>query len=197
MSDEEADRLARVRAQLADVRASGVLGRSDPLSRLLAYLAERPDGSGPAREIEIAQEVFGRTELFDVSQDASVRVYMHRLRTKLDSFYAAAEPGSDRLVIPRGEYRLLLQSGAAAPAPFPEAMPPVEAAAQVEPPRPDRRVVIGGIVAGLVAAAGAGGFLFGRHLETALPEIAANPSWAPMLASPRPTFASSSTWPSA
>ena len=92
-------------AQVARVRESGILARSHGLSRLFDYLADA-DRKGPGlRESDVAQDVFGR----DLTQsgDASVRVYVHRLRRKLDDFYAGS--GADqahRLVIPLGEYRL-------------------------------------------------------------------------------------------
>ena len=97
--------------QAARIRTSDALGRSRPMQRLFDFLvACSGDGTTP-REVDIAVEVFDRTEAFDVSQDASVRVYMHRLRQKLDDFYAGEgrrEPF--RLVIPRGDYRLALQT---------------------------------------------------------------------------------------
>jgi len=94
-----------LQAQVARIRESGILGRSHGLSRLFDYLAAAdPKGHG-LRESDVAQDVFGRD--LTLSGDASVRVYVHRLRRKLDDFYAGA--GADqahRLVIPLGEYRL-------------------------------------------------------------------------------------------
>ena len=90
---------------MARVRESGVLGRSHGLSRLLDYLADPARDGRILREADVAADVFGRE--LDLSGDASVRVYVHRLRRKLDDFYAG--PGSsepNRLVIPVGEYRL-------------------------------------------------------------------------------------------
>jgi hypothetical protein len=92
-------------AQVARVRESGILGRSHGLSRLFDYLADPERGGRTLREADVAQDVFGRE--LDLSGDASVRVYVHRLRKKLEEFYAG--PGSSephRLVIPVGEYRL-------------------------------------------------------------------------------------------
>ena len=90
---------------MARVRESGVLGRSHGLSRLFDYLADPARDGRILREADVAADVFGRE--LDLSGDASVRVYVHRLRRKLDDFYAG--PGSsepNRLVIPVGEYRL-------------------------------------------------------------------------------------------
>jgi len=102
MSGQRSEALA---AQVARVRESGILGRSHGLSRLFDYLADPARGGRTLREADVAQDVFGRG--MDLSGDASVRVYVHRLRKKLEAFYAgpgAAEP--HRLTIPVGEYRL-------------------------------------------------------------------------------------------
>src|SRR6185437_11560934 len=92
------------------LRARQALGRSDGLNRLFDYLAERGAEGARPKEFEVAAAVFGRTSAFDGSQDASVRVAVHRLRRKLDEFYAG--PGRDepvRLCIPKGEYRMVAE----------------------------------------------------------------------------------------
>jgi hypothetical protein len=97
------------------IRASGLLGRSGQLSRLFDYLVECSVLGKSPKEIDIAVEALGRGEEFDVTQDAVVRVYVHKLRRRLDEFYAG--PGSadaQRIVIARGEYRLSLESNEAA-----------------------------------------------------------------------------------
>lgn len=103
-------------AQVSRVRDSGLLGRSQSLARLFDFLAEARRQGRSLREFDVAQEVFGRGS--DLSGDASVRVYIHRLRKKLIDFYAgpgSAEP--EKLVIPLGEYRLDLQDIREAPEP--------------------------------------------------------------------------------
>ena len=113
-----------------------MLGRSDGLNRLFDYLAERAAEGARPKEFEVAAAVFGRTSAFDGSQDASVRVAVHRLRRKLDDFYAG--PGRDepvRLAIPKGEYRMVAE-------PRPEA----EIAAAPATPRPWRIYAIAAIV---------------------------------------------------
>ena len=82
------------------------LGRTGPLVSLFDFLVERAADDHIPKEIEIAHEVFGRSTDFETAQDASVRVYIHRLRRKLDEFYAGST--GPRLLIPRGEYRLSL-----------------------------------------------------------------------------------------
>ena len=94
--------------QAERLRSSGALGRSAPIQKLFDYLLQRSlEGDAP-KEIEVAEAVFGRRVGFDVSLDSTVRVYVHRLRRKLDEYYAG--PGRDepvRLAIPKGEYRLV------------------------------------------------------------------------------------------
>jgi hypothetical protein len=86
------------------VQSSGVLGEAR-LRALFDYLASRALDGQPPKEIAIAIDVFGKTPEFDVSQDALVRVYIHKLRKAL---------AGTELLIPRGEYRLKL-AGLAAP----------------------------------------------------------------------------------
>jgi hypothetical protein len=71
------------------------------------YLAEKSLAGQSPKEIAIAMEVFGKSPDFDVSQDALVRVYIHKLRKALDEYYASpSNAGNTELHIPRGEYRL-------------------------------------------------------------------------------------------
>lgn len=97
---EEVDRL-RI------LKVPGVSGR---LRELFDFLVERGEQSEPATQDEIALAVFGQEETD--SDDATVRVYVHRLRKKLDDFYsgeaekAEGEKGRARLAIPAGIYVL-------------------------------------------------------------------------------------------
>ena len=91
------------------------MGRSDVLLKLFEFLLAGSRIGAPPKEIEIGIAVFGKTADFDMAQDAAVRVYVHRLRKKLDEFYAG--PGKDqpqRLSIPKGEYRIIVEPLAAA-----------------------------------------------------------------------------------
>lgn len=100
---------ARFDVELAYVRASGVLGRPGRLSRLFDYLAGRAEQAISPKESEIAHHVFVQQGDHVAADDAVVRVYMHRLRKKLDALYD--RDGLTRpqyLRIPRGEYRLVL-----------------------------------------------------------------------------------------
>jgi hypothetical protein len=102
------------------LRARQALGRSDGLNRLFDYLVETSAKGARPKEFEVAAAVFGRSSAFDGAQDASVRVAVHRLRKKLDEFYAG--DGRDepvRLSVPKGEYRVVaveVEPAAAAPA---------------------------------------------------------------------------------
>jgi hypothetical protein len=99
-----------VDSHAARIRASGILGRSELLQRLFDFLIDCAHSGRVPKEIEIAIDGFGKDARFDASQDALVRVYVHKLRRKLEEFYAG--PGrnaEERLVIPRGEYRLAIE----------------------------------------------------------------------------------------
>lgn len=143
-------------AQVAKVRESGVLGRSDALARLFDYLADKAATDQPVREADIAVDVFGRE--IDVAGDASVRVYVHRLRKKLDDFYGEELP---RLTLPVGEYRLALMEA-----------PPVEVAPR---PWPWRRIVAG-VVAVVLIAAGVWAWRV-TTLDREISRAAATPLW--------------------
>jgi hypothetical protein len=92
------------------VLASNALGKTRSYERLFRYLLEASiDGRVP-KEIEIAVDVFGKQPDFDVGKDALVRVYIHKLRQKLEGFYRAqSQPGSMRLTIPKGQYRIAIE----------------------------------------------------------------------------------------
>jgi len=95
---------------LADeVRASGILGRADTLPRLFEYLLQHSSAGHAPKEVEIAHHVFNKDERFDVTTDSVVRVYVHKLRRKLDDHYARF-PDRPRLIIPKGEYRLVVEA---------------------------------------------------------------------------------------
>ncbi len=99
----------------ARLRARQALGRSDGLNRLFDYLVETSIAGARPKEFEVAAAVFGRSSAFDGAQDASVRVAVHRLRKKLDEFYAGdGRDDAVRLGVPKGEYRVVAQASPAA-----------------------------------------------------------------------------------
>jgi hypothetical protein len=104
---------AELKALCQRIVESGVLGRSRHYQALLEYLVQCSiDGKSP-KEIELALDVLGKGDDFDVSSDSSVRVYVHQLRKKLDSYYQQVEPNAaQRLVIPKGQYTIAVEERA-------------------------------------------------------------------------------------
>ncbi|MEO8721957.1 MAG: helix-turn-helix domain-containing protein [Sphingobium sp.] len=88
-------------------RASFSASRSAAQLRLFDYLVERSNDERAPKEIEIALAVFGDDGMKDTTPDSGVRVYVHRLRKRLDEFYFGKD--GPRLIIPKGGYRLLLE----------------------------------------------------------------------------------------
>jgi len=106
---------AALQAEADEIRQTGALGRSEPVRRLFDYLVQSSLEDRSPKEAEVASEVFNRRADFDTSQDAVVRVYVHKLRRKLEAIYAGPRAGTvHRLTIPRGEYRLLVEHQPAA-----------------------------------------------------------------------------------
>ena len=100
----------QLRAHADRIRASGMLGRSSLMQRLFDFLLECSLADKAPKEIEVAMDAFGKGADFDVSQDAMVRVYVHKLRRKLEEFYAGPSGDeSGRLSIPKGEYRFVVE----------------------------------------------------------------------------------------
>ncbi|MDA1372055.1 MAG: hypothetical protein O2971_14995 [Proteobacteria bacterium] len=103
----EAFNAEELQALCQRIVASGVLGRSKNYSALLEYLIKCSiDGKSP-KEIELAVDVLGRGDDFDVSADSTVRVYVHQLRKKLAAYYENFETDAAyRIVIPKGSYTI-------------------------------------------------------------------------------------------
>ena len=170
---EPPDELVTAAARL---RASGALGKPGPLSRLFDFLLGRSGGSAP-KEIEIAVAVFNKKSDFDIAQDALVRVYVHKLRKRLDEYHLR-NPGERRIVIPKGEYRLVVE-GAEVGAQRVGLKPDL----QVNNPR--RGVILAFLLGVVLAVAGA----LVVNLVRARPEAAsasASPIWASLLADDLP-----------
>ena len=161
----------------AGLRARHALGRSDSLNRLFDYLAACAAGGARPKEFEVAAAVFGRDSGFDGAQDATVRVAVHRLRRKLEEFYAG--PGRDepvRLSIPRGEYRMVAEAS-------PVAEPPVAA------PRAWRRYVVAGVAALLALNLAAWAVFWLTHgPDRGLRQVRASSPWTALRHSDAPTL---------
>ncbi len=200
----------QLQAHAERIRASGMLGRSELLLRLFNFFVECSLAGRVPKEIEVALDVFGKRADFDVAQDAVVRVYIHKLRRKLDEYYAG--PGKDaveRLIIPKGEYRFALRSHAE---PMPAGVPleagaeladneldseavaeaELEALAATPKPGAQRRWLpwLLGLVAVLLAINLA--LLTLRSTESRataeVREVRANPMWARLLDDSRPIY---------
>ena len=175
MTERAGDKIAELAAAL---RARHALGRSEGLNRLFDYLAACGQQGLRPKEFEVAAEVFGRSAAFDGSQDASVRVAVHRLRRKLDEFYAG--PGRDdpvRLSVPKGEYRMVAEPRPAAPR------------SAKAPPRGWRIWAATGaaLLAALNLAAWAA-FWATHGAERGLGRVRASAAWAALTASDVPTL---------
>ena len=158
-------------AELARVRGSGSLGESGRLRELFDYLAARGPEAPPASQAEIADSVFGQSA--SEGDDATVRVYVHRLRKRLEEFYASAGDGAQgaRLVLPAGTYALRLADRAGDP----ELADPAQASRR-------KWWAVGlALAAALVAS-----FLLGRALPAPDHAAPANAFWQPFLESDRP-----------
>jgi hypothetical protein len=173
------DDSAVIRAEAERLRASGVLGEAR-LRRLFDYLVDSTLAGRAPKEIAIAVDVFGKGEAFDVSQDALVRVYVHKLRRVLADYYGASgNEGGPALQIPKGEYRLRVISAQAAAQ--------IEAVVAQLPRRPDRRWQASmaasavGVLA-LIAAA----VLHWSSPRGDVEQVRANPIWSTLLKDDRP-----------
>jgi hypothetical protein len=159
----------RARAFAAEVerlRAAAVPGESGRLRELFDYLASRGADAAPASQADIADVVFGQADVG--GDDATVRVYIHRLRKRLEEHYAANAGSAATLTVPAGAYVLRL-----AQADVPTAPQITRRKSRLLP-----WLAIGTLL--LLAAA----FLVSRWLSPAAP--AANAIWQPFLASDRP-----------
>src|SRR5262245_66150586 len=159
----EADRL----------RTSGTPGKPGPLPRLSQFLMGRSGGSAP-KEIEIAVAVFNKKSDFDIAQDALVRVYVHKLRKRLEEHYLR-NPGERRIVIPKGEYRLVVEAVQA---------PVAEVGLKPDLQRkPQVGFVLAFVIGMLVAVAGT---LLVRTQSKQPDSASASPIWSSLLADERP-----------
>ncbi|MGX7894574.1 hypothetical protein [Tsuneonella sp. HG222] len=165
------DRNEEFEREVERVRASGKLGRSGRLLELFDFLATRPAGGASASQAEIAQEVFGQIDA--EADDATARVYIHRLRKRLDQFYVEQPAGNGRLAIPAGSYELVVQPPVDEPADEPLAVPVA---------RPRRRWLVPLALVALLALA----FVTGRELRPSGAAESANAIWQPFLESDRP-----------
>jgi hypothetical protein len=165
LSETDAEAL---RAAVASIAQSGLLGRSRTYLRFLEFLLEQTIAGRVPKELEIATAVFGKGPDFDPSQDSLVRVYAHNLRQKLEHYYSTAGAGAARRIeIPRGEYRLVLVT--------PGIEPPAAR------PRPRRGFAVAVVLGACLIAVVAFALGSSRSGPLSLPErVAARPLWSPL-----------------
>ena len=181
------------------IRATGALGRSQLIQKLFDFLVECSATGRAPKETEVAIEVFGKDTGFDVAQDAMVRVYVHKLRRKLEEYYSAAGCSDPfQLTIPKGAYRILVHERDAAPAPEDAAEPPVlvsdtHGGAAPPAPRPPSRAprrwvlpVLGASI--MINLLLAGGLIWHSHRAAPADPVRSSPVWSRMLDSGRPLW---------
>lgn len=173
----EAGAPAAFAAEVERLRQARVPGASGRLRDLFDFLADRGPGAEPATQAEISAAVFGQAQ--PEADDATVRVYVHRLRRRLQEHYAQ-EPGNvgAQLDVPAGIYALRIVEHVAHP---PEAAEPSAPDTPRAGERGRRLWPLAALVA-LLAGLLAGWALF----RPAQPS--ANVIWSPLLASDRPVL---------
>mgnify|MGYP001116775803 CR=1 FL=1 len=83
---------------------------SQILRDLLDYLVKCSLAKEPPKETTIAIEVFGKNVDFNSSQDPIVRVYVSKLRRRLQAYYEGeGKHDKIRFQIPRGHYEIVFQ----------------------------------------------------------------------------------------
>ena len=123
--------------------ASSLLQGSDALCRLLQYLAHHTLNFpfDHLKEYTIATELFGRPQDFDPQSDASIRVQIGRLRSKIAEYNSSI--GIDDPVVvelPKGKHALSFQRRVPQPVPVPTPEPPATVAISApETPRRSQR----------------------------------------------------------
>jgi hypothetical protein len=167
-----------LRSEVDRVQASGVLGEAR-LRRMFDYLAERSLAGQSPKEIAIAMDVFGKSSDFDVSQDALVRVYIHKLRKALDEYYASpGNAGNTELHIPRGEYRLKVSAKA------PDKTPNVEVPAAPQSGRHGVGLRTGALLGGALLVGAFAMWLWTPRSD--VERVRASPIWSALLKDDRP-----------
>src|SRR5215471_17120049 len=140
------------RSELEAVLRSKEFIRSPALAKLLEYLCEKTF-SGQIQQIKefsIATEVFGRDPDFGEKRDSFVRVEVHRLRKKLQHYYASEGAGRlVQIVIRPGNYQPCFERVAGTTEPeIPPAIMPAAALTSVPAGKP--ATVTRWLIAGMV-----------------------------------------------
>jgi hypothetical protein len=183
-----------LQALAARIHAHEALGRSQLIQKLFDFLIECSATGRAPKEAEVAIEVFGKDMDFDVAQDAMVRVYVHKLRRKLEEYYSGPGRGEpNRLAIPKGAYRIVINDRDAAGAEAVEAAKVVAPVAEMPrdvleappPPRSSRRWLWPTLGASVLINLLFLGVLLWHSPHRPDP-VLRNPLWTRMLNSDRP-----------
>jgi hypothetical protein len=177
-------------AEVERVRASGALGASGRLVELFEYLVARSGDERSPKEAEIALAVFGKSDADSMRDDPVARVYIHRLRKRLDDFYLRnGMSGGVRLDIPKGDYRIVcVDPSAGGPLPAHGALVDETAGGRITAatqPRKRRWGLIAAAAAALLVAGnvGAWALMANRPAETTIADTAV---WSEIANSNRP-----------
>ncbi len=108
MTDKVSGRdLELERDEVAHLLSSGIFHRAPGLERMLRYIGEKylAGAADEIKEYNIAVEALGRPADFDQRKDSIVRVEAHRLRKRLQEYYAGEGSGrAIQVIIPPGKY---------------------------------------------------------------------------------------------
>lgn len=171
---------------------SGIVREHTNLYALLNFLGRRSlDGPPDAlKEYTIGIEALSKPPDYDPRLDATVRVDISKLRTKLNEAYQrTVTPGAIRLEIPKGQYDIVYTRIPHAPL-----APPV---AEIEPAPPASRTLswrsyaaLGGLVLLLAGAIGYALNFAANRTSAARAALAPEMQsfWQPYLQSPTPTL---------
>src|SRR5436305_5066592 len=105
--ESQKDRFKTEREEVERILASVSFRKAPKLSRILAYICEKYfDGTAEnLKEYSIAVEALDRAPGFDPHLDAIVRVDLHLLRKRIESYYnGEGKNHSIRIVLPVGQY---------------------------------------------------------------------------------------------
>ncbi|MCK4922469.1 MAG: winged helix-turn-helix domain-containing protein [Bacteroidales bacterium] len=95
---------------LEKVLSSQEFSGSEKYQKLLRYLVESTIEGNIPKEITIAFEVFEIDVKSDSASESNIRVYIHNLRKKLDSYYAnEGKEDKIKIIIPKGRYKVEFQ----------------------------------------------------------------------------------------
>jgi hypothetical protein len=133
----ETDTFAQERKELDAVLESGIFAVSSNAAKLLRFVCEKHfhRAAENITEYDVAIQALGRRADFDPQRDSIVRVEAHRVRKRLQEYYAAeGASNAVKIVLTRGHYAPCFVYSESAPKPKVE--PPV--GLEPAPPPPTR-----------------------------------------------------------